>query len=71
MALLRPHRLFTRAAMTLTRVNSKRPKAVVQLVRIEPNAVPNAKSRQFTVLDESVDGCATEPEESCNIRHTE
>jgi len=28
---------------------------------VEANAVPDPKRRQFTALDEAVNGCATEP----------
>ncbi len=46
-------------------------KPLAQVCGVEANAVPNPKSRQFTSLDESVDGCATEAEQPCNIRHPE
>jgi hypothetical protein len=44
---------------------------VAQLFWMEANAVPNAKGRQFAALDQSVDGGATEPQQSCHLRHPE
>jgi len=38
---------------------------------MEANAVPDAKSRQFTAVDEPVDGGARKPEQSCYVRHPE
>ncbi len=46
-------------------------KPVAQVLRVEANAVPNAKGRQFTTVDEPVDSGAREPEQSCYVRHPE
>jgi len=46
-------------------------KPVAQLFGMEANAVPNAKSWQFAAFDQSVDGGATEPQQSCHLRHPE
>jgi len=46
-------------------------KPVAQLFSLEANAVPNAKSRQFTAVDEPIDGGARKPEQSCYVRHPE
>ena len=46
-------------------------KPLPQFFGVEANAVPDAKSRQFTALDEPVDGCPTEPERSRYLRHSE
>jgi len=46
-------------------------KPPAQVLGVEANAVTNAKRRQLAALDQSVDGGAAEPEQSCNIRHPE
>ena len=57
--------------MTLTRVRAQEREGGRSAPEVEPNSVPNAKSRQLAALDQSVDGSATEAQQLGHLRHPE